>query len=138
MRRIHLLVILGVFVLTLVPSAFLVEQAEATTACCRLRADGTINLAGSYRCNHSALETQRLGVGTYEADFSPIAADIRHIPKSVALDTQDAFGVPAAIIGLADRFNDTSSVFVSIRDADGVLVDAGFDLCIHKKVPLPN
>jgi hypothetical protein len=137
MRRTQLLVILAVFVLTLVPFAFLAEQAEATTACCRLRADGTINTAGSFRCNQNVAETRRLSLGNYEVDFSPISADIRGIARSATLDTQAA-GILTGEIGVADRAGDTSSVFVEIRDAGGALLDAGFDVCIHKKAPLPN
>ena len=137
MRRIQLLVILAVFVLTLVPFAFWAEQAEATTACCRLRSDGTINTAGSYRCNQNVAETRRISTGNYEVDFSPISADIRGIPRSATLNTQGA-GIQTGEIGVADRAGDNSSVFVEIRDNAGALLDAGFDVCIHKKVPLPN
>ena len=131
MRRAQLLVVLGAFVLALVPFAFLAEQAEATSACCRIRANGTINGAGSFRCNFAVAETRRLGVGIYEVDFTPLSSDVRGAARSATLDTQTT-GSAAGEIGVADRAGDFSSVFVQILSNTGAGLDAGFDLCIHR------
>ncbi|HEX9821490.1 MAG TPA: hypothetical protein VGD07_17960 [Methylomirabilota bacterium] len=130
MRRTSFLVILGVFVLTLVPFAFLAEQAEATLACCRLRADGTI-APGSFRCSKKITQTQRLATGQYEADFTPVSTDIRKLAKSATLNTQTT-GSLVAEIGVADRAGDTSSVFIAITNNAGTFIDAGFDVCLHR------
>lgn len=135
MRRTYWLVILGVFVLTLVPFAFLAEQAEATLACCRLRADGTI-APGSFKCNKKTAETRRLATGQYEADFSAVSADIRKLAKSATLNTQTT-GALAGEIGVADRSGDTSSVFIFILNNAGTAIDAGFDVCLHKNPLAP-
>ena len=131
MRRAQLLVVLGAFVLALVPFAFFAEQAEATSACCRIRSNGTVNVAGSFRCNLAVAETRRLGVGIYEVDFTPLSSDVRGTAKSATPDTQTT-GSLTGEIGVADRAGDTSSVFVQIRSNTGAALDAGFDLCVHR------
>jgi hypothetical protein len=130
MRRASAIVVLAAFVIALVPFALMTDQAEAAAACCQINANGTPRASGSFRCNLSSLETRRVGVGSYEVDFTPVATDIRNFARSATLDTQTT-GTTVGEIGLADRAGDLSSVFVSTYGSNGALVDKAFDLCIH-------
>jgi hypothetical protein len=119
------------FVAAVVLLGVQVQQAQATVACCRVFANGAARTFGSFKCNLSGVETRRLGVGTYEVDFQ--FTDVRGWAKSATPDNQTT-GTPVGLeIAVADRSGDVSSVFVTIRrglDSD-ILVDQGFDLCLH-------
>jgi hypothetical protein len=84
-----------------------------------------------WRCNLSAAQTQRLGTGNYEVDFTPLATDIRGRPRLTAPDGSDSFG-SFVVIRSADRFGDESSVQVLTNQANtGAFVDSAFTLVIY-------
>ena len=107
------------------------QQAQATVACCRLFSSGAINGNGSFRCNFSSAETRRIGLGTYEVDFTPASNDVRFYAKSATCDSQSTSTLVGCEINLADRSGDFSSVFVTTRTSNGALADRGFDLCLE-------
>ena len=94
----------------------------------RIRADGTI--ASCFNCNTSTSQTQRLGTGEYEVDFTPLSSDIRGRPRLATRDDLRAASAPTGQIGLADRFGDNSSVFVRTTDNSGTNTDQDFVLII--------
>jgi len=130
MRPVNAMVVLVALLVSLMPFGVLTEQAEAAAACCRIFSNGSVNGNGSFRCNFSSAETRRISLGTYEVDFTPLSTDVRVYAKSATLDTQGTGGATGEI-GVADRSGDFSSVFVQIRNFNGTLVDAGFDVCLH-------
>lgn len=107
-----------------------VQQAQATRACCRVFANGVARTSafGSFNCNTSGFETRRISTGRYEVDF--LFSDVRFLAKSATLDTQGP-GETTGQIGVADRANDLSSVWVVTTDSGGFLADRAFDVCVH-------
>ena len=126
--RLTTLALASMFFFTLL--GLLPKPAQATTACCQINANGTPIAAGSFRCNLSSAQTQRLAVGQYEVDFTAVSTDIRNYARSAVLDTQ-TIGASPGEIAVADRAGDTSSVFVATTNSGGAFADRAFDICIH-------
>jgi hypothetical protein len=62
----------------------------------------------------------RLAAGMYEVDFG------RNVSSCAFLATQGEAGLggaPGAIVGATDRSGNQEAAFVTVRDADGVLID---------------
>ena len=126
--RLTTLALASMFFFTLL--GLLPKPAQATTACCQINANGTPRPAGSFRCTLSSAQTQRVGVGQYEVDFTPVSTDIRNYARSAVLDTQST-GFTVGEITVADRAGDPSSVFVATFTSGGAFADRAFDICIH-------
>jgi hypothetical protein len=68
-----------------------------------------------------------LGTGTYEVDFG------RNVSACAFVATQGEAGnggANGAIMGVTDRSGNVEGVFVSVRDAAGVLVDRAFQIIV--------
>jgi hypothetical protein len=100
-----------------------------------VKAWAVINANGAvvacWRCNLSAAQTQRLGTGQYEVDFTPLATDIRGRPRLTAPDGGDNFGNRVVILS-ADRSGDESSVLLfTVRSDTGAFADTAFTLALY-------
>jgi hypothetical protein len=96
----------------------------------RINADGTI--AACWRCNRDPDETQKLNVGSYEIDFTPLATDITGRPRTATVAGTGA--MPQATIRAVDRTTppDDSTVHIFTENpATGDRVDAPFVLVIY-------
>jgi hypothetical protein len=89
------------------------------------------DVVACWRCNLSAAQTQRLGTGDYEVDFTPLATDIRGRPRLTAPDGGDALG-GFVVIRSEDLSDDESSVRVLTNRANtGLPEDSAFTLAIY-------
>ena len=82
---------------------------------------------GTLSSSSGGVTSLRLGLGQYEVDFG------RNISSAAFIATQGeagSGGASGAIIGVADRSGNNEAVFVSVRDADGNLVDRAFQLVV--------
>lgn len=96
----------------------------------RIAVNGTV--LSCFRCNTSAAETRRLGIGFYEVDFTPVATNIRSRPWSATLTTHVVTNTPfLGGIATAHRSGDTSSVLVRTTNSNGVFADRPFTLVIY-------
>ncbi len=94
----------------------------------RINANGTV--ASCYRCNAAAAETQSLGTGFYEVDFTPVGTDISSRPWSCSLGTGAVFGAIGQI-GCVQRSGDPSSLFVDIRGTTGLGADQAYTVVVY-------
>lgn len=94
----------------------------------RINADGTV--ASCYRCDSSAAETQNLGTGVYEVDFTPVGTDVSGRPWSCSLGTGAAFGAIGQI-GCVQRSGDPSSLFVDIRSTTGAAANVAYTVVVY-------
>jgi len=95
-----------------------------------INADGTI--AACWRCNRDPAETQKLNLGSYEIDFTPLATDITGRPRMATVAGNGA--MPQATIRAVDRTTppDDSTVHIFTENpATGDRVDAPFILIIY-------
>jgi hypothetical protein len=75
---------------------------------------------GSVSAGSGSITALRLGAGMYEVDFG------RTVSSCAFLATQGEAGLggaPGAIVAATDRSGNPEATFVTVRDADGVLVD---------------
>jgi hypothetical protein len=93
----------------------------------RINSDGTV--ASCWRCSTSASNTQKVGTGQYEVDFT-IASDIRARPRTGILDRHTT-STSNGMITLADRAGDNSSVWVDTKDPSGTATDQAFTVVIY-------
>jgi hypothetical protein len=92
----------------------------------RINADGTV--ASCYKCN--AANTFGLGAGQYQVDFSPVASSIVGRPRTATLDTL-GLGAVVGQIGVADRFQVPSAIFVQTTDTFGNVKNQPFTLVLY-------
>lgn len=99
-----------------------------------INSDGTV--AGGASVNTNALETQRLGAGTYEVDFKIPCNDVRAISgfaRHVQVDTLQAGSAPPIVCTTADRGGDISSVWVQCYSVTtGLGADTSFFLTVTR------
>jgi hypothetical protein len=105
------------------------ESNGLVKAWAQINADGTI--AACWRCNTDTDETRRIINGNYEVDFTPLATNITGRPRSASIDSHVVTNAEAALIDVADRSGDASSLFVNTADADGTDADRPFVLLIY-------
>jgi hypothetical protein len=97
----------------------------------KINSDGTI--AACWRCNRDPDETQKLNVGSYEIDFTPLATDITGRPRMATVSGNNG-AMPQATIRAVDRTSppDDSTVHIFTENpATGDRVDAPFVLVIY-------
>jgi hypothetical protein len=105
------------------------ESNGLVKAWAQINADGTIEAC--WRCNTDTNETRRFNTGAYEVDFTPLAPDITGRPRSATIDNLGGGDAPIAVLYLADRDGDPSSVFVDTNNLAGANLDAPFVLTIY-------
>ena len=92
----------------------------------RINADGTV--ASCYRCDSS--ETQKLGTGVYEVDFTPVGTDVSGRPWTCSLGTGAVFGASGEI-SCVQRSGDASSLYVDINNAAGAGSDQAYTVVLY-------
>jgi len=105
------------------------ESNGLVKAWAQIAANGSV--VACWRCNTDPAETRLvpgLGAGSYEVDFTPLATDIRGRPRSATIDDVNSF---AAMLAVANRNGDTSSVFVNTRSGANAASNIGFVLLIY-------
>ena len=104
------------------------ESNGLVKAWARINADGTI--AACWRCNRDPDATQRLFLGAYVVDFTPLATDIRGRPRSVTMDAGSGVVFPS-VLHLRDDPADESAVLVFPFSLNADPADAPFVLTIY-------
>jgi len=105
------------------------ESNGLVKAWAHIAANGSV--VACWRCNTDPAETRLvpgLGAGSYEVDFTPLATDITGRPRSATIDDVNSF---AAMLAVANRNGDTSSVFVNTRSGANAASNIGFVLLIY-------
>ena len=105
------------------------ESNGLVKAWAQINADGTI--VACWRCNTDLAETRRVGAGSYEIDFTPLATDIAGRPRTATIDIHLTGSFGDSTVTLADRSGDPSSVFTRTHNTAGALTDAPFVLMIY-------
>jgi len=103
------------------------EGQGLVKAWARLNADGS--LLDCYRCD--ATGTGKRALGTYDINFSPLAADIRDRPRAAVLDTHSDDAPVLGFIGVGNVSGETARVRVSTGDTAGPAVDQAFTVLIY-------
>jgi hypothetical protein len=94
----------------------------------RINSTGTV--ASCYRCSAAAADTNRIVLGAYEVDFTPVGTDISGRPWTCSLGNGAVFGAIGQI-GCVQRSGDPSSIFVDIRNTTGAAADAAFTVVVY-------
>lgn len=94
----------------------------------RINANGTV--ASCYRCNAAAAETQTLGTGIYEVDFTPVGTDISSRPWTCSLGNGAVFGAIGQI-GCVQRSGDPSSLFVQTTGTTGTGANQAYTVVVY-------
>jgi hypothetical protein len=105
------------------------ESNGLVKAWAQINADGTI--AACWRCNTDPNETRRFTAGSYEVDFTPLSTDVTGRPRAATVDNIGGGDAPVAVLYLADRDGDASSVYVDTNNLSGAPLDAPFVLAIY-------
>ncbi len=100
----------------------------AVKAWAKINSDGTVQ--SCYKCSSSATDTQNVGTGFYEVDFTPLGTDITARPRTATI-THHGSGVLAhGEVALGGRSGDLSAIWVRTANA-GTALNRPFTIVIY-------
>lgn len=94
----------------------------------RINSNGTV--ASCYRCSTNAANTQKVGTGSYEVDFT-FSSDITSRPVLAVIDSHTTGSLSFGTAQVGFRSGDPSSVWVITRYPDDVYLDRPFTVVVY-------